>query len=152
MTRSSSPRPPAPRPCESCPYRLDVPTGVWAREEYEKLRDYDADTARQPPGVFLCHQTGADSDSRRVCAGWAGCHEGQHLLALRLAVLNGSMDATTYAAVTDYESPIPLFASGSAAADHGEAGISEPPEDACCAIDKITRTRGNPAGHRTNPQ
>ncbi|MEV2192415.1 DUF6283 family protein [Streptomyces phaeochromogenes] len=25
---------------------------------------------------------------RRVCAGWAGCHEGEELLALRLAVLD----------------------------------------------------------------
>nr|WP_280343300.1 DUF6283 family protein [Nocardia neocaledoniensis] len=32
--------PPAPRPCVSCPYRRDVPSGVWDFGEYEKLRGY----------------------------------------------------------------------------------------------------------------
>ena len=27
------------QPCSSCPYRKDVPSGVWAHHEYEKLRD-----------------------------------------------------------------------------------------------------------------
>lgn len=35
-------------PCHSCPYRRDVPSGVWATEEYDKLLPYDADTASQP--------------------------------------------------------------------------------------------------------
>ncbi|MGW7786078.1 DUF6283 family protein [Streptomyces tricolor] len=140
---SSSLRPPAPRPCESCPYRRDVPAGIWASEEYEKLRRYDADTPYQPTRVFQCHQADADSDVRRVCAGWAGCHEGDDLLALRLAVLNGSMDTTTYRAVVEYESSVPLFPSGSAAASHGQAGTAAPTEDARRLIDKISRTRGD---------
>ncbi|MFD8425721.1 DUF6283 family protein [Streptomyces sp. NPDC059466] len=84
-------RPPALRPCESCPYRCDAPAEIWAREEYEKLRRYDADTPRQPSPVFRCHQTDADSHARRVCAGWAGRHAGGGLLALRLAVIDGTM-------------------------------------------------------------
>ncbi|MFD5890998.1 DUF6283 family protein [Streptomyces sp. NPDC060334] len=113
---SSSLRSPAPRPCESCPYRRDVPAGIWARSEYEKLRLYDADTSRQPMRMFQCHQTDADSDVRRVCGGWAGCHKGEELLALRLAVLRGSMDAATFRATVEYESPVPLFSTGSEAA------------------------------------
>ena len=138
---SSSLRPPAPRPCASCPYRRDVPAGIWASEEYAKLRRYDADTPDQPTGLFQCHQADAGSAVRRVCAGWAGCYEGEELLALRLAVLDGSVDVTTYQAVVEYESPVPLFLSGSDAAAHGEAGIRAPDETARQVINKIIRTR-----------
>ncbi|MEV7068962.1 DUF6283 family protein [Streptomyces collinus] len=140
---SSSLRPPAPRPCESCPYRRDVPAGIWASEEYAKLRRYDADTPDQPTGLFQCHQADADSAVRRVCAGWAGCHASEELLALRLAVLDGSMDATTYLAVVEYTSPVPLFPSGSDAAAHGEAGIDAPDETARRVINKIIQTRND---------
>ncbi|MER6734708.1 DUF6283 family protein [Streptomyces puniciscabiei] len=140
---SPSVRPPAPRPCESCPYRRDVPAGIWASEEYEKLRRYDAATPNQPTGVFQCHQDDANSEVRRVCAGWAGCHEGEDLLALRLAVLGGYMEPETYRAVVEYESPVPLFPSGGAAAAHGQAGIPAPIGDARRLINKISRTRGD---------
>ncbi|MFI1376040.1 DUF6283 family protein [Streptomyces longwoodensis] len=140
---SSSLRPPAQRPCESCPYRRDVPAGIWASEEYAKLRRYDADTPDQPTGLFQCHQADADSTVRRVCAGWAGCHEGRGLLALRLALLEGRIDEATFEAVADYTSPVPLFFSGSEAAAHGETGIDAPTEEARRLIDKITRTRSD---------
>ncbi|MEU2558465.1 DUF6283 family protein [Streptomyces longispororuber] len=136
-------RPPAPRPCESCPYRRDVPAGIWASEEYEKLRRYDADTPEQPTGVFQCHQADADSDTRRICAGWLGCHGGTELLALRIAVLDGRIDSSTYRAAADYESPVPLFSSGGAAAAHGEAGVAAPAEEARRMIGKICQTRGD---------
>ncbi|MEU9879009.1 DUF6283 family protein [Streptomyces phaeochromogenes] len=84
------------RPCESCPCRPDVPAGIWASEEYANLRRYGAETPDQPAGLFQCHQADADSAVRRVCAGWAGCHEGEELLALRLAVLDGCIDAAAY--------------------------------------------------------
>lgn len=41
-------------PCSSCPYRRDVPSGVWHREEYEKLLQYDDSTEILP--AFMCHQ------------------------------------------------------------------------------------------------
>ncbi|KOG54431.1 hypothetical protein ADK76_23500 [Streptomyces griseoflavus] len=136
-------RPPAQRPCESCPYRRDVPAGIWADEEYAKLRRYDADTPDQPTGLFQCHQADADSAARRICGGWAGCHEGEDLLALRLAVLDGSIDTTTYRAVVEYASQVPLFSSGREAAAHGEAGIDAPTEEGRRLIAKITRTRND---------
>ncbi|MFI8343928.1 DUF6283 family protein [Streptomyces sp. NPDC085639] len=138
---ASSIRPPAPRPCESCPYRRDVPAGIWASQEYDKLRHYDADTTDQPPYMFQCHQNDADSDSRRVCSGWAGCHDSDRLLALRLAVVQGAVDTDTYRAVADYRSPVALFTSGSEAADHGQAGIDTPTDDARHLINKISHTR-----------
>nr|WP_252981080.1 DUF6283 family protein [Streptomyces chartreusis] len=140
-------RPPAPRPCDSCPYRRDVPSGVWAPEEYDKLRRYDAPTHEQPSGLFQCHQADADSTMRRICAGWAGCHGGQ-LLSLRMALVVGRIDEATFAAAAEYQSPVALFASGSEAADHGQADIHWPGGEASRLIGKITRTRSD---LRTDP-
>ncbi|MCI3277017.1 DUF6283 family protein [Streptomyces cylindrosporus] len=134
-------RPPAPRPCDSCPYRRDVPSGVWSHEEYEKLRRYDAATPEQPPGLFQCHQADADGSIRRICAGWAGCHSGEGLLGLRLALFEDRIDAETFRAAAHYRSPVPLFDSGTEAADHGQADIHRPDHAAALLIHKIIRTR-----------
>lgn len=136
--------PPAPRPCSLCPYRRDVPSGVWAAEEYAKLRRYDAPTGEQPPGVFLCH-TATD----RVCSGWAGCHDGNHLLALRFAAMTGSMSPEDIDATIDYVSPVPLFSSGAEAADHGEAEIANPGSEAVAAIEKVLRVRPDVVAEET---
>ena len=138
----SSLRPPAPRPCDSCPYRRDVPSGVWAHEEYDKLRRYDAPTPDQPPALFQCHQADHDSDTRRICAGWAGCH-GRHLLALRIALFEGRIEASTHQAAAEYVSPVPLFASGGEAAAHGQTDIDQPSEEVDHLRDKISRVRGD---------
>ncbi|MFF2618525.1 DUF6283 family protein [Kitasatospora sp. NPDC058046] len=137
---TSTTRPPAPRPCDSCPYRRDVPSGIWAAEEYEKLRAYDAPTPHQPTAVFRCHQNDADSQAGRVCAGWAGCH-GEALLAPRIALVSAAMDGPTFEAVVTYESPVPLFSSGAEAADHGQADMDRPGPEADRLVDKIVRTR-----------
>lgn len=127
-------RGPAPRPCESCPYRRDVPSGVWAAEEYEKLPAYDRETMHQPPGVFLCHQ-----QDGRVCAGWVGCHDMSQSLGLRFAA--HSMDPADVAACLDYTSPTPLFKSGTEAAAHGLAGLERPGAVARRVMQKIQRRR-----------
>lgn len=126
---------PAPRPCESCPYRQDVPSGVWSREEYEKLREYDEDTSMQPLAIFQCHQTDRENDHSRMCAGWVGCHSGD-LLALRLYLTQGGDPA-----VFEYVSPVDLFASGNEAADHGVREIYSPSPEAIHMMEKISRVR-----------
>lgn len=136
-------RPPAPRPCVSCPYRRDVPSGVWAAEEYDKLRRYDAAMPFQPRRVFLCHQTDGDGSNDRLCAGWVGCHGAEDLLALRFAVVNDRISGDDWEAVLDYVSPVPLFASGAEAAEHGQAEIETPGVRAVEAIGKICRVRTN---------
>lgn len=120
----------------SCPYRLDAPSGLWHHEEYAKLPAYDRPTAEQPLGVFACHQ--ADG---RVCAGWAGCHDGEHLLSLRLGVLVGLIDADTAEAVRDYVSPVPLFDSGTAAALHGARDLLVPGRRARAMQERYARRR-----------
>lgn len=127
-------RAPAKSPCGSCPYRRDVPSGVWDASEYEKLPAYDQDTPDQPTGVFVCHQVNGS-----VCSGWAGCHDMDENLSLRLAVAMGAMDAETARAVADYTSPVPLFGSGTEAAGHGLTDLDAPGEKASRTISKLAR-------------
>ena len=136
-------QPPAPRPCESCPYRQDVPSGIWAASEYAKLPTYDEPTFAQPARLFLCHQHDRDDGRARVCSGWAGCYDGAHLLALRVAVSSGEITAQTADAIRDYRSPAPLFASGAEAAVHGMREIRSPGREARTAIGKISRNRAD---------
>jgi hypothetical protein len=135
---------PARTPCVSCPYRRDTPPGVWGDEEYAKLERYDAETGEQPMGVFMCHQ-----DTGRVCAGWAGCHDGNHLLALRLARPFKSMTDEAIEATIDYVSPVPLFGSGREAAEHGRSGIDDPSPDAQAVAAKVIERRQKRRRKRT---
>ena len=134
-------RGPAPQPCASCPYHRDVPSGIWAAEEYAKLPAYDADTPFQPPHLFLCHQTSADHPRARVCAGWVGCH-GSDLLALRLAAARGIVDGAD-PDVNRTTTSVPLFTSGAAAADHGLRDIDTPGIRACEVMNKIAERRSD---------
>lgn len=135
--------PPAPRPCASCPYRQDVPSGVWDAAEYAKLLAYDGPTFAQPTALFLCHQHDRSDTAARVCAGWAGCHDGDELLALRVGVASGEITVAAADAIRDYVSPVLLFASGAEAAAHGMREVHRPGVAACVAMAKITRVRAD---------
>lgn len=130
---------PAKSPCEVCPYRRDVPSGVWTAEEYAKLPGYDLPTAQQPTGVFLCH-----GKNGRVCAGWAGCHGPQvgafDLLALRFGMLFG-IARDVMRAICEYVSPVPLFGSGAEAAEHGLRDVDAPGAEAVAAMERLGRKR-----------
>ena len=123
-------------PCASCPYRRDVPSGVWAPEEYLKLPEYDRPTSEQPVGVFYCHQ-----DDERICSGWAGTHDGVNLLALRFAVGLGTMTPEEVDATIDYAPPVPLFDSGAEACQHGLKDLREPSAEARKTVAKIETRR-----------
>lgn len=135
-TYIESKRGPARRPCGSCPYRRDVPSGVWAAEEYEKLPPFDAETMFQPTGLFLCHQ-----QNGRVCAGWAGCHDMYGSLAMRMQEATNYLDERSIEAVYEYECPVPLFESGAEAAAHGMRDIESPDDRTIRTIDKLERRR-----------
>ncbi len=136
---------PAANPCGSCPYRRDVPSGVWEIEEYEKLPQYDLDTGEQPPGIFLCHQ-----QDGRICAGWAGCHDMTQSLGIRLAASLGFLDASEVDAVFDYTTKTPLWDSGAEAAEHGMAEVHKPDADARKVIDKLTDRRDRRKSAKTS--
>lgn len=123
---------PAPRPCESCPYRRDAPAGLWTADEYEKLPDYDKEPMwEQPAAAFYCHQ-----QDGRLCAGWVACHSAQHhghVLALRM--MPGGRE------IAEYTTDVPVFASGTEAALHGMSGVERPDEKARKMISKLERRR-----------
>jgi hypothetical protein len=106
-------------PCGSCPYRKDVPSGIWARSEYDKLSLYDGPTWAQHHALFLCHQRDGC-----LCAGWLACHDPGELLALRLHSRTGSTRIDP--AVYDYKTNVPVFASGAEARAHGIKDIRRP--------------------------
>lgn len=135
--RAEQVRRPAPRPCESCPYRVDAPAGLWAAEEYEKLPRFDLETPFQPTGVFLCHQ-----QNGRVCAGWAGCHDGENLLGLRIAQSTGMMAPAEIEATIAYRSPVPLHRSGAEAAAWGLSALDSPDRAAGRIAAKLLRKPG----------
>lgn len=120
-------------PCKSCPYRRDVPSGVWHPHEYAKLPKYDGNIIDQLQagcgGLFMCHQRDG-----KLCAGWLASHGPHNLLALRL---HGN-EVTPE--VWRYESPLPVFGSGAEAAAHGLAEIAQPAERARRTIDRLSRT------------
>lgn len=127
---------PAPHPCGSCPYRRDVPSGVWDEEEYRKLPLFDGETFEQDPSVFMCHQQDGS-----LCAGWVGCHDMTQSMGLRMAVMTGSMTEDVMDAALDYETTTPLFGSGAEAAAHGMNEVDEPGRAARRTIDKLERRR-----------
>lgn len=123
---------PSKTPCGTCPYRQDVPSGIWHEEEYLKLPSYDKPLEEQAAegntALFYCHQKDG-----HLCAGWVGCHDMEETLAARCREVDPS--------VFSYESPIPLFASGQEACDHGMAEIENPSFEARVAIDKLMTKR-----------
>jgi len=117
-------------PCKTCPYRRDVPSGIWAAEEYEKLRAYDGEIIDQMMrggrGLFLCHQKDGN-----LCAGWLACHRAGNLLALRLR--GGDVDDRAWG----YATTVPVFSSGAEAAEHGLRDLKAPGAQARRAIDRL---------------
>lgn len=124
-------------PCKSCPYRKDVPSGVWSADEYVKLPTYDGNMAEQgmTGGAprFDCHQ-----QDGKLCAGWVGCHGADNLLSLRLISLY-SETLEIDPEVWNYKSPVPLFKSGAEAAAHGRKAIKRPGVRARRTIDQLVR-------------
>lgn len=121
-------------PCASCPYRRDVPAGIWHADEYAKLIGYDGDTSYQSPEWFGCH----GDEGEHVCAGWLGHRDPADLLAVRIGLINGFLDH----AVLTYRTTVPLFATGAEAAEHGMSGITAPDDRAIEAMAKILARRG----------
>ena len=125
------------KPCESCPYRKDVPRGIWDKSEYEKLRDYDdGPQGQQSFSAFLCHhspQIGQDA----VCRGWLSVHS--ESVAVRLMIIKGTVTPEQVYA----ETPCELYASGNEAADAGIKGIKRPSIKAREAIGKLTKAKAS---------
>lgn len=119
-------------PCASCPYRQDVPSGVWDASEYKKLLTYDGSIMEQlskgAVKLFGCHQK-----DDCLCAGWVATHGATDLLAMRLHGEDIPEE------IWEYESPVPVFASGLEAAEHGMREVEAPPPEAKRVINRLQR-------------
>lgn len=129
---SALPKPPK-VPCGTCPYRRDVPSGVWAPEEYAKLPAYDGDTPDQMMkgafSLFMCHQRDGC-----LCGGWLLTHDRTKLLALRFHRVDPS--------VWDYDPGTEVWGSGAEAAEHGLRDVENPSPAARRKIDGLTKKLG----------
>lgn len=115
------------QPCATCPYRKDVPSGVWAAEEYAKLPLYD-DNNTLTFNLFMCHST-----AESPCRGWLTVHADS--LAARLAMFKGEVTPDDVYAPP----PVPLFASGREAAEHGLRELRRPGVRARRAVAKVEK-------------
>lgn len=122
-------------PCQSCPYRRDVPSGIWAAEEYDKILPFDNETPFQPQNVFLCHQ--ADGC---LCRGWLDVH-GSGLLGVRLACARGTMRYEAVGKALDEGPAVPVFDTAAQAAAHGRRSIKRPGKKATALAAKIEKKR-----------
>lgn len=126
------PKPPK-RPCGSCPYRKDVPSGVWAGEEYAKLRKFDGEPVEQfmngGTALFMCHQRDGC-----LCGGWLQAHGTDNLMALRMHPVDES--------AWGYTSDVECFSSGAEAAAHGMRDIEHVGEAARALQSKIVKLPG----------
>lgn len=120
-------------PCTTCPYRRDVPSGIWSADEYAKLPPYDRPTMEQPPTLFMCHQ-----NSDGLCTGWLQSYANREhrydLLALRLSYRQFSREVSRVALM---EPLVKLFRTGAAAANHGMKAIRRPGRKAMLAIERF---------------
>lgn len=132
-------REPAARPCGSCPYRTDTPSGVWERREYEKLPRFDGETWEQDPSIFMCHQ-----QDGRLCAGWVGCHDMLNSFGLRVATAMGHITQEVADACINYTTDVGLYATGAEACEAGLREVEAPSSSAVKTIQKLTK-RGRAA-------
>ncbi len=124
------------RPCASCPYRLDCPSGVWHPEEYDKLRRYsdEPNVAAQTFGVFLCHYSVRGRGHDVPCRGWLTVEADS--VAARMNLAEGILDPDDVYA----EPTVPLHPTGTAAAEHGMRDIDHPSTEALRLIERLERT------------
>jgi len=73
-------------PCEQCPWREDVPTGVFPAEAYRHSAHTAYDAAMS---TFACHMAGAQHPA--TCAGFLLRH-GAHNLSVRIALSGERID------------------------------------------------------------
>lgn len=91
--------------------------------------------------MFFCHQ-----QDGRLCAGWVGCHDMEESFGIRIGLLQGLLTEDDYDAIIEYESPVPLFASGRETAEHGLAHVETPSPEAVRTIQRLSRKIGDRRG------
>lgn len=105
-------------PCAQCPWRKDVPTGVFPAEAY-RISAHTAEDAAL--STFACHMSGAGSP--RTCAGFL-LRNSVHNLQVRIQLAQGRLDLRKVE-----DGGLPLYAS------YREMAIANgvPPDDPAIA-------------------
>jgi hypothetical protein len=85
------------KPCAECPWRTDVPTGVFPAEAFRVSAPTSYDAALS---AFSCHMSGAGKPA--TCAGFLARHGENNLLA-RIAAIEGCRPSS--------DGGLPLYAS-----------------------------------------
>lgn len=125
-------------PCTTCPYRRDTPTGIWSRDEYEKLPAYDQrDFGGAPMATFHCHQE-PQIGKPTVCRGWLSVHP--DCIAVRMAYFSGLITKEMMAEIPVKPDPA-LYSSGAQACRAGLKGVKRPGKKAKAAIEKLSKRK-----------
>lgn len=108
------------RPCDECPWRLDVASGSFERERWDALRctshNERSGSANLGSPMFACHKT--PETQERACAGWLAVEGASHV-GVRLAVIDRRMPSDALVPGDGWPSLHESFASA-AATDLGE--------------------------------
>lgn len=87
-------------PCKECPWREDVPTGVFPAEAFRVSAKTAYDAAMT---TFACHMSGSKAPA--ICAGFLLRHSDNNI-SVRLSVMNGRLDP-----VEVKDAGLPIYAS-----------------------------------------
>lgn len=115
-------------PCQQCPWRTDLPTGVFPAAAYRHSATTAYDGAMN---VFSCHMHGRDRPA--TCAGFL-MRGANHNLGVRFAILHGRYNPN---AVSD--GGLPLYASYRAMALANDVPANDPALAPCRGSDEDWR-------------
>lgn len=113
------------QPCEQCPWRTDVPTGVFPASAYRHSAATAYDMAQT---TFACHMSGKDKPA--TCAGFL-LRGSDHNLSVRLALTSRRFD---HRGVSD--GGVPLFISYRAMAVANGVSADDPALAPCRGADE----------------
>lgn len=113
------------QPCEQCPWRSDLPTGVFPVAAFSHSAATAYDMAQS---TFACHMSGKEKAA--TCAGFL-LRGADHNLSIRLAMMHGRYDPRR---VSDGGKP--LYASYRAMAIANGASDDDPALEACRGADE----------------
>lgn len=103
------------KPCPECPWRTDVPVGVFPAEAFRISAGTAYDMSNR---LFACHM--AKPDRPRTCAGFL-LQGAMHNLSVRLAMIQGRLDPRQVS-----DGGFPLYASYRAMAEANGVSPDDP--------------------------
>lgn len=113
-----------PRPCSQCPWRSDIPVGVFPAEAFRLSAGTAYDASNR---TFCCHMSGIDG--ARTCAGFLLANADNNV-AVRISLMRGHID------MDEIDSPYPLYRSYREMAEANGVSSDDPVLAPCRANDE----------------